>query len=66
MKKILSIGVVLSTVVNPLWMANLNAGTMGPVETAHNWTGFYIGGNLGGKWGKFSAPVIKRLGSHVH
>ncbi len=58
MKKVFSTGVVLGTVVSSLWMASLNAGTMGPVETGHQWTGLYVGGNLGGKWGDFSAPVI--------
>lgn len=58
MKKVFSIGVVLGTVVNSLCMGSLNAGTMGPVETGHQWTGFYVGGNLGGKWADFSAPVI--------
>ncbi|MCL9684350.1 outer membrane protein [Legionella maioricensis] len=57
MKKVFSIGVVLGAMVNPLWMTSLNAGTMGPIGTEHQWTGFYVGGNLGGKWGKFTAPV---------
>ena len=57
MKKVFSIGVVLGAVVNPLWVTGLHAGAMGPIGTEHQWTGFYIGGNLGGKWGKLTAPV---------
>ncbi|TAL64721.1 MAG: porin family protein [Legionella sp.] len=32
-------------------MASAYAGTMGPVEPAVNWTGFYAGLNAGGIWG---------------
>ncbi|BCA95820.1 membrane protein [Legionella antarctica] len=58
MKKVFSTGVVLGTVISTLWVTGLNAGAMGPIETGHQWTGLYAGGNLGGKWGDFSAPVI--------
>jgi outer membrane immunogenic protein len=58
MKKGFSVGIALSTLASLQPMSNLNAGTMGPIESAHNWSGFYIGGNLGGKWGNYSSPLI--------
>ena len=27
------------------------------VVTVYNWTGFYIGGNIGGKWGDLDTPI---------
>ena len=27
------------------------------VPVAYNWTGIYIGGNIGGKWGDFDTPI---------
>lgn len=55
MNKILSVG--LSALVSALAICPLNAGTMGPVAYDHNWTGIYIGGNLGGMWSRIQGPV---------
>ena len=41
-----------------------------PVPASYNWTGFYLGANLGGGWGHEFARVIQRhsrqLGGRVH
>lgn len=55
------IGIIVKRTVLAIGVAvislSLNAGSMGPVAKAHNWTGFFLGGNVGGMWGPFSAPV---------
>jgi len=49
-KLITGVGIILGS-------SSLYAGDMGPANTAHNWTGLYIGGNPGWMWGPYSAPV---------
>lgn len=50
LNKLVSAGILLAS-------SQLFAGGMGPVNPAHNWTGLFIGGNAGGIWGPYSAPV---------
>lgn len=47
MKKI-SLGLIFALSSSAMW-----AGTMGPAREGNNWSGFYIGGNLGGIWSNF-------------
>ncbi len=39
-----------------LAMSTVHAGVMG--EPTHDWTSFYLGGNVGGIWGQFSSPIL--------
>lgn len=55
MKKSFVVGAVA---INALISSLGHAGTMGPVETGHNWTGLYAGANIGGIWAQFSSPLI--------
>lgn len=57
MKKYFSPAVLLASSTILLCCSSLNAGTMGPVNTAHNWTGLYLGANAGGIWGPFASPL---------
>lgn len=42
----------LALAVSVLSSGIASAGTMGPVSTETNWTGFYLGANAGGFWGE--------------
>src|ERR1044072_1358787 len=60
MKKVLSATVgLLAISAVPAAAADLpvKARPMVPVVTAYNWTGCYIGGNVGGKWARTSGSV---------
>ena len=63
MKKVLSatIGLLAISAV-PAAAADLpvKARPMVPVVTAYNWTGCYIGGNVGGKWARTSGPPMSQ------
>jgi outer membrane immunogenic protein len=40
-----------------LFTQALYAGSMGVVKTGHDWSGFYVGGNIGAVWNDFSGHV---------
>jgi outer membrane immunogenic protein len=62
--KRLAIAVVAITAVSAgaAWAADLPAATKAPaiVAPAWSWTGFYVGGNVGGEWGR-SSPTTSTV-----
>jgi outer membrane immunogenic protein len=48
---------IVLTLTGSMLGASIQAGGMGPIGIAHNWTGFYLGANAGASWGSYSAPV---------
>jgi outer membrane immunogenic protein len=58
MKRILATGIVLGVFAIPsLCAAHENFKGEATPPAGHCWTGMYLGGNLGGKWGKFIESV---------
>ena len=55
---LLSVGLLVSTAASAL-AADLavKARPMVPVATVNDWTGLYVGGNLGGKWDSQNSPI---------
>lgn len=51
-KSLITLGILSSALAH--------AGAMGPVAAPYSWTGFYVGGNVGGMWGttNFGGDVV--------
>jgi len=70
MKKLLCAGIALAALVAPAMAADMKVKApilKAPVAPEFNWSGCYLGGNAGGKWGRFrehdSAEAFTFLGT---
>ena len=59
--------VIVATAATVLWASTASAADIAakpyvkaPPVPVYNWTGFYIGGNVGGQWLDFRGKVCRR------
>jgi outer membrane immunogenic protein len=62
MQKFLLAGVALSAMIGSAVAADLPVRKSAPLPAAFNWSGCYVGGQIGGQWGNWTAGVYHDVG----